>query len=221
MLSVLIRARDTEGDQGQMSETLLRDESYTIFTAGHETTANALTFALHLLARHPEMAASLYQELDTVLGKRLPAADDLDSLPYTRSVIAESMRLYPPAWTLGREASKDVEIGGYPLAKGAVVLVSQWVVHRDERWYPNPDVFDPGRWKDEERTKRPRWSYFPFGGGSRGCIGESFAWMEAILVLATIAQQWRVELIDAQPLEVFPTITLRPRREVAVVMHRR
>ncbi|HZL33946.1 MAG TPA: cytochrome P450 [Tepidisphaeraceae bacterium] len=221
LLSVLIRARDTEGDNSQMSSSLLRDESYTIFSAGHETTANALTFALYLLARNPQAEANLHAELDAALGGRAPEVGDLENLPYTRMVIAEAMRLYPPAWALGREATREVTIGPWTLPKGAVVLVSQWVTHRDARWYPQPERFDPLRWTPEARAARPRWSYYPFGGGSRQCIGESFAWMEAILVLATIAQNWRVELTDDQPLEVFPTITLRPKRAVPVVLRKR
>lgn len=221
LLSMLIRARDTEGDHGAMSASLLRDESYTIFTAGHETTANALTFALDLLARNPQAEASLHEELDRVLGGRPPLVADLDQLPYARMVICESMRIYPPAWAVGREASRDVQIGPWLLPKGTVVLLSQWVTHRDERWYPEPLKFDPLRWTPEARAARPRWSYFPFGGGSRQCIGESFAWMEAILVLAAIAQTWRVELLDDRPLQVFPTITLRPRRGVPARLRRR
>lgn len=221
LLSVLIRARDPEGDHGQMSESLLRDESYTIFTAGHETTANALTFALYLLASNPAAEATLLKELDDILGGRPPTAADADRLPYARMVIAEAMRLYPPAWAVGREATVPVRIGGYEIPAQSVVLLSQWVTHHDQRWYPQPDRFDPLRWTEQERAKRLRWSYFPFGGGSRQCIGESFAWMEAILVLATIAQKWRVELLDSRPLEVFATITLRPKKGVPVVLRKR
>ncbi|MDB5357168.1 MAG: Cytochrome [Phycisphaerales bacterium] len=220
LLSVMLRARDTEGDNGGMSQSLLRDESYTIFAAGHETTANALTFALYLLGRNPAAEAALHAELESVLGGRSPTVEDVEKLPYTRMVIAETMRLYPPAWALGREATKDVEIGGWMVPAGSVILVSQWVTHRDPRWYPEPEKFDPLRWTPEERAKRPRWSYYPFGGGSRQCIGESFAWIEAILVLATIAQQWRFELLDPAPLAVFPTITLRPKNGLPVVARR-
>ncbi|HWE96038.1 MAG TPA: cytochrome P450 [Tepidisphaeraceae bacterium] len=221
LLSVLIRARDTEGDNGQMSQSLLRDESYTIFSAGHETTANALTFALYLLGRHPEAEAALHTELDAVLAGRAPTVEDVENLPYTRMVLAEAMRLYPPAWALGREAKQDVEVGGWHVPAGSVVLISQWVTHRDPRWYPDPEKFDPLRWAPEERAKRPRWSYYPFGGGSRQCIGESFAWIEAILVLATLAQRWRFELLDPGPLTVFPTITLRPKNGLPVVVRSR
>lgn len=216
LLSVLLRARDTGTDHAAMSAKLLRDESYTLFTAGHETTANALTFAFYLLARHPAAERALHDELGRALGGRMASTEDVESLPYTRGVVAEAMRLYPPAWAIGREASEDLSIAGYAVPKGAVVLLSQWVTHRDARWFAEPMKFDPLRWSDETRGGRPRWSYFPFGGGSRGCIGESFAWMEAILVLATLAQRWRMELIDPRPIEVFPSITLRPRRSVPV-----
>jgi cytochrome P450 len=221
LLSVLIRARDTEGDNGQMSQSLLRDESYTIFSAGHETTANALTFALYLLGRNPEAEAALHAELDRVLAGRAPTVEDVENLAYTRMVLAEAMRLYPPAWALGREAKQDVEVGGWHVPAGSVVLISQWVTHRDPRWYPDPEKFDPLRWTSEERAKRPRWSYYPFGGGSRQCIGESFAWIEAILVLATLAQKWRFELLDSAALLVFPTITLRPKNGLPVVVRER
>jgi cytochrome P450 len=209
LLSMLLRATDTEADGSGMSDLQLRDECITIFTAGHETTANALTFTWYLLAQHAEVAHTMHEELRSVLGGRLPTADDVPLLSYTRAVIAESMRLYPPAWAIGREVASDCEIGGYQLARGAVVLISQWVVHRDERFWPEPQKFDPTRWLS--KSDRPRYAYFPFGGGQRACIGESFAWMEAILLLATLAQGWRAELIDQGPLALQPTITLRPR----------
>jgi cytochrome P450 len=221
LLSVLIRARDTEGDDGPMSASLLRDESHTIFTAGHETTANALTFALYLLAQNPAAEKKLHEELDAILGDREVTTADVEKLEYSRMVIAEAMRLYPPAWAIGREVTREVEIGGYKLPAKSVILVSQWVTHRDERWFPKPDEFDPSRWTDERREQRPRWSYYPFGGGSRQCIGESFAWMEAVLVLAAVAQKWRVELVDREPLQVLATITLRPKRGVPVVFRSR
>ncbi len=210
LLSMLLRATDTEADGSGMSDLHLRDECITLFTAGHETTANALTFTWYLLAQHPEVVQALDDELSIVLGDRLPTAEDVTRLPYTKAVIAESMRLYPPAWAIGREVTGDCEIGGYPLARGAVVLVSQWVVHRDPRFWPDPDKFDPTRWLTKS-ADRPRYAYFPFGGGQRACIGESFAWMEAIILFATLARRWRAELIDREPMRLQPTITLRPR----------
>jgi cytochrome P450 len=207
-----------------MTDTQLRDESLTLFTAGHETTANALTFAWHLLSRNPDAEARLHAEVDAVLaGGRLPTAADLDSLPYARAVLAESMRLYPPAWAVAREAKDEVEVAGYRLPPKTIVLMSQWVTHRDARWWPDPERFDPDRWlpPDGANSDRPRYAYYPFGGGPRNCIGEAFAWYEAILVLATVARTWRLEAVDPGPLDVIPTITLRPRRGLSVIVRRR
>ena len=210
LLSLLLRATDSEGDGGGMSDRQLREEAITLFTAGHETTANALTFTFYLLSQHPEAAARLTQELREVLGGRLPAADDVEKLVWTRMVLAESMRLYPPAWALGRETTQSCTIAGNEVPAGAVVLLSQWVTHRDPRWWPDPLRFDPERFSPGNRNARPRWAYFPFGGGSRQCIGESFAWMEAILVIATLAQRWGMQYLDSQPPKLRPLITLRP-----------
>ena len=227
LLSMLIKARDTSddyvpGDDLSMSDKQLRDECMTLFTAGHETTANALTFAFHLLAHHPDAQQRLCREIDAVLGDRLPTREDVDRLPYTRQVVAEAMRLYPPAWVIGRQAKDAVDIAGVTLPQGAVVLACQWVIHRDARWWPNPEQFDPDRWADgAEVPERPRWSYFPFGGGSRSCIGEAFAWMEAVLVLATIARHWRIEPLGPRHPPLRPTITLRPKGPLRVRVARR
>jgi cytochrome P450 len=219
LLSMLLRATDAEGDHTGMTDVQLRDECITLFTAGHETTANALTFTWYLLAGHPEIESRMLDELNTVLGGRLPTAEDVPRLTYTRAVIAESMRLYPPAWAIGREVSRDVEIAGYQLPRKAIVLLTQWVTHRDERFWPDPLKFDPDRWLG--KTDRPRYAYFPFGGGSRACIGEAFAWMEAIVLLTTLVQRWRLELLDPKPIDLHPTITLRPRNGVAAKLKRR
>jgi cytochrome P450 len=216
---MLLRATDTEGDHTGMSDVQLRDECITLFTAGHETTANALTFTWYLLARHPEIEQRMVDEIQTVLGDRPPTADDVPKLVYTRAVIAESMRLYPPAWGIGREVSREVEIGGYRLPPKAVILVCQWVTHRDERFWPEALKFEPQRWLG--KSDRPRYAYFPFGGGSRACIGEAFAWMEAIVLLTTLVQRWRLELLDPAPIALHPTITLRPRNGVAAKLKRR
>ena len=228
LLSTLLRARDTEGEGGTggdntgMSDKQLLDECYTLFTAGHETTANALTFTWYLVATHPEVERRLHEEVNSVLGDRLPTADDMDRLPYTRAVVAESMRLYPPAWGVGRAAREPVRVGPWHLGEGDVVLVSQWVTHRDARWWPDPERFDPGRWLDERaKDARPRYAYFPFGGGPRQCIGEAFAWMEATLALATVARQWRMEYAGTEPLGLQATITLRPRHGMPMVVRRR
>ena len=209
LLSMLLHADDPEGG-GTMSDRQLRDEVITLFLAGHETTGNALTWTWVLLARHPHAEQQLHAELDSVLGGRAPTADDLPRLSYTRAVIAESMRLYPPAWTMGRRPLRPYRCGDYEVPVDALILMSQWIVHRDPRYWPEPERFDPSRWAGEAKG-RPRFAYFPFGGGTRICVGESFAWTEAMLALATIAQRWRLVLDPAHPVEPQPLITLRAR----------
>ena len=170
----------------------------TLFLAGYETVANALAWTWLLLGQNPEAEARLHAELDTVLGGRLPTLEDMPRLEYTAMVLAESMRLYPPAWAMGREVLEDVSIGPYRLRKGTMVFFSQYIVQRDPRWFPEPLQFRPERFAPEAKAERPRFAYFPFGGGGRQCIGESFALMEATLALATIAQRWRLELVPGQ-----------------------
>jgi cytochrome P450 len=210
LLSLLLAARDDEGDGGGMTDEQLRDEALTLFLAGHETTANALAWSWHLLAANPEAEARLHAEVDAVVGDRLPTADDYPRLPYTRAVFAESMRLYPPAWTVGREPLEDFAAGGYRIPAGTVVMMSPWVVHRDPRWWPDPERFDPGRWAPEAEAALPRFAYFPFGGGPRKCIGEGFAWMEGVIVLATLARRWRLRPSPGAVVTTAPSITLRP-----------
>jgi cytochrome P450 len=219
-LSILLRARDVEGDGTGMSDQQLRDEAITIFTAGHETTANALTFTWWLLGKHPEVARRFHAELDQVLAGRTPTAADVPNLPYTRQVLSESMRLYPPVWTIGRRAIAPFRAGQYDLPAGTVVLMSQWVMHHDQRYWPEPMKFDPDRWRPDAKTDRPRYAYFPFSFGPRSCIGEAFAWMEATLLLATIGQKWRFEPAGAE-LELEPTITLRPKGALNMIARRR
>ena len=226
LLSTLLKAHDAEqlsnpdGDNAAR-DLRLRQELYIIFTAGHETTANALAFTLYLLAKNCDVEEELLAEIQQVVGNRLPTVEDVENLAYAKMVLAESMRLYPPAWALGRQSTREVEIAGYQLPKDAVVLNCQWIVHRDPRWYPQPEKFDPQRWTPQAKAQRPRWSYFPFGGGSRQCIGESFAWMEALLVLATVLPKWKMELLDDGPLALRPTITLRPKHGIGVVVRKR
>jgi cytochrome P450 len=237
LLSMLMRSRDAGGEvtvdpalvprPGEltgnegMTDRQLRDEIFTLFTAGHETTANALTFTWHLLGRHPEAAANLHEEVDRVLGARAPAAADVERLPYARAVLSEAMRLYPPAWIITRQAKHDVEVGGRRVPAGGVVMMSQWVTHHDGRWWPEPYRFDPGRWLAEPAVERPRYAYFPFGGGPRSCIGEFFARMEATLIIAAVARRWRVEPADAREPALQPTITLRPRDPMRMVVRQR
>jgi cytochrome P450 len=210
LLSMLLLAQDEEGDGGGMTDAQLRDEALTIFLAGHETTANALTWTWYLLSQSPGVEAELHRELD-VLGGRLPTASDLPALSYTRMVLAEALRLYPPAWVMGRRSLEAHELGGHPIPIGGTVLMSQYVMHHDPRWYPDPFRFDPQRWTEEAEAARPKFAYFPFGGGPRLCIGESFAWMEGQLILATIASRWSPRLLPGQPVGLQPRITLRPR----------
>ncbi len=209
---MLLMAQDEEGDQQGMTDTQLRDEVMTIFLAGHETTANALAWTWYLLSQNPDAEARLHAEVDAALAGRRPTAEDLPRLPFAEMVLAESMRLYPPAWILGRRALKDYEVGGYRVPSGSIVLMSQYVTHRDARHFPDPERFDPERWTPEAKQSRPQFSYFPFGGGPRRCIGEGFAWMEATLVLATLASRWRMRVAPGHTVETQPRITLRPGR---------
>jgi cytochrome P450 len=221
LLSMLLNARDEEGDGGRMSDLQLRDEAMTIFLAGHETTSNAMTWTWYLLSQHPQIESRLHAELDAVLASGPPTAEDVPRLRYTEMVLAESMRLYPPAWAIGRLALKAQEIGGYTIPAKALVLLSQYVTHRDERFFPDPTRFDPERWTAEARESRPQFSYFPFGGGARRCIGEGFAWMEGILLLATLAQNWRMRLVPGHPVALQPVITLRPKHGMRMIVEKR
>lgn len=207
LLGTLLAAQDDDGTR--MSDKQLRDEVITLFLAGHETTALLLAHTFYLLSKHPEIERRLHAEIVEVLGGRLPTADDVRALPYTERVLKETMRLYPPAWTTGREAAEEVEIGGHVIPKGAQILTSQWVVHRDPRWFPNPEGFDPDRWAPERAKDIPRFAYFPFGGGPRICIGNHFAMMEATLILAIIGQRFRIELLPGERLALKPSVTLR------------
>jgi cytochrome P450 len=211
LLSMLLMATDTEGDGSGMSDRQLRDEALTIFLAGHETTANALTWTWYLLSQHPEVEARLHAEVDSALKGRAPTFEDMAALPYTRMVFAESMRLYPPAWGIGRRALEPFEARGYVIPKRGVVLMCPYIVQRDARFFPDPERFDPERWTPEASASRPKFSYFPLGGGNRVCIGEQFAWMEGVLLIAALSQKWRMSLDPAQRVEVQPLITLRPR----------
>lgn len=219
LLSMLMRATDTEGDGKGMSDEQLRDEALTIFLAGHETTANALAWTWLVLAQHPDLAAAMRAEVDA-LG-RAPSFDDLPRLTYTRRVVSESMRLYPPAYAIGRRALVPYTFGEYEVPARTVVLVSPYLQHHDARWFPDPERFDPNRWLPEAVQARPKFSYFPFGAGTRICIGEQFAWSEAILMLATLAREWEPRLVTGHPIALQPRITLRPKYGVQMTLHRR
>lgn len=208
LLSMLLAARDEDGSQ--MSEEQLRDEVITLFLAGHETTALSLCWTFYLLSRHPAARAALEAELDAVLGGRPPAAADLPQLKYAEAVVNESLRLYPPAYALGREAVEDSEVGGVPVPKGTTVYMSPWVLHRDPRSFEDPEAFCPERWTGGLARRLPRCAYLPFGGGPRLCIGQAFAIMEGVLILAAVARRFRLTLDPDVAIEPFPTITLRP-----------
>lgn len=221
LLSMLLASRDEEADRSGMSDEQLRDEVITIFLAGYETVANALSWTWLLLAQNQEVEAKLHAEIDSVLEGRLPTLEDMPRLRYTEMVFAESMRLYPPAWAMGRQATRDVEIGPYKFPSGTYFFFSQYIIQHSAEHFPDPLRFDPERFTPENKVGRPRFAYFPFGGGSRQCIGESFAWMEGILVLATIAQRWRLKLVPGQRIEVQPKITLRPKYGIRMIAERR
>jgi cytochrome P450 len=211
LLSMLIQARDEEGDGTGMTDLQLRDEAMTIFLAGHETTANALTWTWYLLSQNPEVERKFHAEIDLALNGRLPTAEDYPNLPYTEMILAESMRLYPPAWIIGRRALSDYQINGYHVPARTIILMSQWVVHHHEKYFPEPFRFDPERWTPEAKESRHKLYYFHYGGGPRICIGEHFAWMEGVLVLATMAQKWKLRLAPGHPVELQPIVTLRPK----------
>jgi cytochrome P450 len=219
LLSRLLAAQDEDGSR--MTEQQLRDELITLGFAGHKTTAAALTYCFYLLAQSPEMDAQLAAEVREVLGDRPPTADDVPKLPFTEWVVKEALRLYPPSWGIGREALTDVEVGGFHVPKGTQLLLMQWIVHRDARWFPEPEVFRPQRWENDLESRLPRCAYFPFGDGPRVCIGGHFAMLEAVLILATIAQRYRLELVPGQRFRLIPSITLWPKPGIRMMIGER
>ncbi len=199
-----------------------RDDALIVLLAGHDTIATALVWTWILLAQHPEAGARIEQEADALLGSRLASAADVPALVFTRAVLSESLRLRPPAWVVARSAMADLELGGIRIPAGSIVLISQYLLHRDRRFYPNPTAFEPERWLDDRQAGRPKMAYIPFGAGPRSCIGEGFAWMEGVLLLATFAQRWRLGLMDrGASIRPRPTITLRPPPGVRMVLHER
>ena len=209
LLSMLLLASESNGDS--MDDRQVRDEAMTLILAGHETTATALTWTWYLLSQHPEVETRLHAEWQDVLGGRLPEFADLPNLVYTDRVIAESLRLYPPAWALGRMAIREFRLYNHIIPARAICLMSPYAMHRNPRFWPAPQRFDPDRFAPENRASRPKFAYFPFGGGARVCIGERFAQMEAVLLLASIGQRWRFRLEPGQRVDIHPQITLRPR----------
>ncbi|MFZ0225288.1 MAG: cytochrome P450 [Candidatus Nitrosopolaris sp.] len=225
LLYTLLQAQDTEAGIGRMTDLQLKDEVMTIFLAGHETTSNALTWTFYLLSQNPTADDRLYAELCSVLGdkntKRILTVEDIPNLVYTEKVFRESMRLYPPAWTIGRKVVNDYKVGKYTIPARSIILMSQYVMHHDSRYFSDPDVFYPDRWTKEAKLQLPRFSYFPFGGGIRGCVGEPFAWMEGILLLATICRQWRMHHDTGHKVGLKPLITLRPKYGMHMKLERR
>jgi cytochrome P450 len=236
LLYTLLQAQDAEAGIRRMTDSELRDEVMTIFLAGHETTANALTWTFYLLSQNPTVEAKLYGELCSVLGnskdssntssstsgkKRIPTIEDVPKLEYTEKVFRESMRLYPPAWTIGRQAINDYRLAKYLIPAGSIILMSQYVMHRNPLYFSDPELFYPDRWTKEAKSQLPRFSYFPFGGGIRGCVGEPFAWMEGILLIATICHWWKMHHEPNHKVELKPLITLRPKYGMRMKLERR
>jgi cytochrome P450 len=223
LLSMLLSAQDeeAEGAAGRMSDVQVRDEAMTIFLAGHETTANALTWTWYLLSTAPAVEARLHEEVDRALQGRLPRVADIALLPFVERIVTESMRLYPPAWLIGRRAIADYQLGAFAVPARTILVMSPFVTQRDGRFYKDPERFDPDRWTSDFRATLPKFAYFPFGGGPRQCIGESFAWMEQILLVATIAQQWRLQLVPGHPVVPEPLVTLRTKHGMRMTAHRR
>jgi Cytochrome P450 len=219
LLSVLVRM--SEKSPKKMTDQKIRDQILTFFLAGHETIASALTWTWYLLAANPDVTEKLHCELNKVLNGRLPTVSDLESLSYAKMVFAESLRIYPPVWIIGRCALRDVNMNGRIIPKGSYVHVSQFLMHRDPRYFPEPERFDPERWTSEATAARPRFSYFPFGGGGLQCIGEGFAWTQALLVIATLASRWRMQLVPGHRIELEPQITLRSRYGMPMTLARR
>lgn len=217
LLSMLLAAHDDDGSQ--MTDRQLRDEVMTIFLAGHETTALTLSWVWYLLAKNPEVERKFHDELDEVLNGRLPTVDDLPLLKYTEMIAKESMRLYPPAYGLGRQPLEDCEIGGYFVPRKSQVFMFPWALHRDPRFFEEPQSFRPDRWTEEFTNSLPKYAYFPFGGGPRACIGNYFAMMEVVLLLATIGQRFRFSLVREQDVELLPAMSLRPKGDINVTIH--
>jgi cytochrome P450 len=221
LLSMLLLARDEEDNGRGMSDEQVRDEALTIFLAGHETTANALSWTWYLLSQSPDVEARLHEEVDAVLAGRRPGLKDIAALGFVEKIVTEAMRLYPPAWIIGRRAIDAFSLDAYSIPAGSLVAVSPYLTQRDARYFPDPERFDPDRWTPEFKAALPPFAYFPFGGGTRRCIGESFAWMELVLVVSTIAQKWRLRLVPGHRVVPQPVVTLRLKHGLKMVVSRR
>jgi cytochrome P450 len=219
LLSLLFAAQDEETGT-RMSDQQIEDEAMTIFLAGHETTATALSWTFYLLAQHPEFDYKLRTQLNAILGDNPPSAAQLAELTLLDELVHESLRLYPPAWIIGRRATEDLQIGGTHIPKRSLLIVSPWVMHRSARYYVRPTEMNPDRWTESFRKQLPKYAYFPFGGGPRQCIGEGFAWMELKLILAVLMRDWRVELMPGQDIRPKPAMTLKSNHPIHMIVHR-
>jgi cytochrome P450 len=221
LLSMLLAAEDADDPKKHLTDVEVRDQAMTLFLAGHETTANALAWTWHLLAQHEPVRVKLKAEIDAVLGpERLPGLEDTARLPYTTAVFSEALRLFPPVWVVGRRALKDVTLGDIAVPARTIVLASQYLLHRDERFWPRANEFLPERWLDEKAQEgRPKFAYFPFGGGARICIGDGFAWTEGVVMLAVMARRWRFEAVPGAEVDLHPSVTLRPKHGLRMTVH--
>jgi cytochrome P450 len=215
LLAMLFLAQDQDGG---MTDRQLRDEVMNFFLAGHETPSNGLAFVWYLLAQHPEVQAKLCAELDEVLDGRVPTVADVPRLRFTEMIVMEALRLYPPLWVIGRQSTEDCELGGYAVPAGSLIQMSQWVVHRDPRFYADPDSFNPKRWAERPLKTLPKYAYFPFSGGPRMCIGNSFAALEMALVIAMVAQRFRLAVAPGFSPSLLPSMTLRPAHGIRMVV---
>jgi cytochrome P450 len=221
LLSLLLLAQDEGGDKGTMTDQQVRDEALTLFLTAFDTTSLALTWTWYLLSQHAEVEADLHAELDRVLGGRMPTVDDMPKLQYTRMVLTEAIRLYPPVYVIARKALNDFSVDKYIVPANTLILMSPYLMQHDSRFYPEPNTFNPKQWASDTHAQAPKYAYFPFGGGPRSCIGESFAWMEGMLVIAALAQSWKMRTVPGHPVALLPLVNLRPKYGMAMIVQRR
>jgi cytochrome P450 len=221
MLSLLLRSANGNGEGVGMSDQHIRDEALTLFLTAFDTTSTALTWTWYLLSQNPEVEAQLHQELDLILKGRLPTAEDIPQLKFTRMVFGESMRIYPPSYLIPRQAINDFSIDKYTIPGGTIILMSPYLIHHDSRFHPDPEKFNPQAWDNNLQGQNSKYEYFPFSRGPRSCIGEPFAWMQGMIVLASIAQFWRIKLVPDHPVELLQLINLRPKYGMKMTLERR
>lgn len=221
LLSLLLQAQEETNSEEGMSDHQIRDEALTLFLTALDTTSIALTWTWYLLSQHPEVESKLHEELDRVLQGRLPTWDDYPNLKFTRAIFAESMRLYPPIYIIARQALKDFSIGNHTVPSDTIILMSPYLIHHDPRFHPDPDQFNPDSWVDRPPGQIPKYEYFPFSEGPRSCIGQQYAWLEGVMVIASIAQSWRISLVPGHQVELAQLINLRPKNGMMMRLHRR